>query len=108
MITMTCKDCIHYDMCEILPFTEDKGKECDYFKDKSRFIERLFDVGDKVYQTDDEGRIYEMTINRIEYYKGTKQLVYETCAISFDNDAVGHSIFGTKEEAEKRSEKNER
>lgn len=112
---MTCKDCVHYKVCknnydtrleefDLCGNFDDYGKrliKCDHFKDKSRFIERLFDVGDKIYQTDDDGRIYEMTINRIEYYKGTKQLIYETCAISFDNNSVGHSIFGTKEEAEK-------
>ena len=53
---MTCKDCIHYDVCEEkdtqytgLPFSIANDKPCKHFKDKSRFIELPCKVGDKVY-----------------------------------------------------------
>lgn len=39
-----CRDCIHYEVCEY------KGDMlCDYFKDKSLFVELPCKVGDKVY-----------------------------------------------------------
>ena len=50
---MTCKDCIHYDVCEpyVTPkesFPEKKGG-CPCFKDKSRYIELPCAVGDIYY-----------------------------------------------------------
>lgn len=57
----TCKDCIHYDMCEYeYPYfvhkkeeqNADMGKECIQFKDKSRFVELPCKVGDTVYLVD--------------------------------------------------------
>ena len=57
----TCKDCIHYDMCEyeypdFVHEKEDKNadmeKECIQFKDKSLFVELPCKVGDTVYLVD--------------------------------------------------------
>lgn len=56
-------------------------------------------VGDKVYQTDGL-RIYESTVMEITYT--TKNVVYCTENICFDETAIGKSIFLTKEEAEAR------
>ena len=50
---MTCKDCIHVEVCEdftrhklsperakeLLPILRDKGRTCEHFKDRSRFVE---------------------------------------------------------------------
>ena len=41
---MTCKDCAHYEVCKIEPKlvgfnANGKIRECDHFKDKSKFIE---------------------------------------------------------------------
>ena len=55
-------------------------------------------VGDIVYQTDGV-RIYELTIFDISLHKNKPY--YETESIDFDDDAIGKSIFLTKEEAEK-------
>lgn len=61
---MTCKDCIHYDVCEDnLKYIQERflkgltfgkseftdGEFCNLFKDKSRIIELPYKVGDKVY-----------------------------------------------------------
>lgn len=50
----TCKDCLHYEVCQAL---EDNGdlpkinpKRCGCFKDRSKFIELPCKVGDTVYQ----------------------------------------------------------
>ena len=53
---MTCRDCIHYDVCQAL---EDGGQVdkispslCGCYKDKSKIIELPCKVGDTVYQVD--------------------------------------------------------
>ncbi len=50
---MTCKDCIHYEMCQTL---EDNGQAnkihprcCSCFADRSKFIKLPCKVGDTVY-----------------------------------------------------------
>ena len=55
---MTCKDCVHYEVC--MDFTTlkesvfcqnyDKQEElCDYFKNKANFVELPCEVGTLVY-----------------------------------------------------------
>lgn len=56
-------------------------------------------VGDIVYETDGV-RIYELTILDISLRKNKPH--YETESIDFDDDAIGKSIFLTKEEAERK------
>ena len=50
---MTCKDCIHYDIC-LGAFWALVGRVCDSFKDKSKFIELPCSVGDTVFITREE------------------------------------------------------
>lgn len=50
-------------------------------------------VGQTVYQTDGV-RIYELTVN------GGSVMVYDTDSIAFSSDAIGKSIFLTREAAE--------
>lgn len=50
-------------------------------------------VGDKVYQTNGFNT-YESTV---------KHVLYDTEKITFDADAIGQSVFLTREEAEKRT-----
>lgn len=55
---MTCKDCIHYEVCEenhqvsnegtTFDFVTDSAKHCKHFKDKSEYI-ALPRVGFKCY-----------------------------------------------------------
>ena len=48
-IAMTCKDCVHYDVCNRIGNKILNGFEvCDQFKDKTRFL----NIGDKIYQHD--------------------------------------------------------
>lgn len=55
-------------------------------------------VGDIVYQTDGI-RIYELTILDILLRKNKPY--YETDAVDFDDDAIGTSIFLSREDAER-------
>jgi hypothetical protein len=56
-------------------------------------------VGDKVYQTDSI-RVYESTITDIIFDRD--RVIYYTDGIAFDNTAINHSIFLTREEAERK------
>ena len=56
-------------------------------------------VGDIVYETDGI-RIYELTILDISLHKNKPY--YETENIDFDDDAIGKSIFLTRQEAERK------
>ena len=48
---MTCKDCVHYDVCNRIGNKILNGFEvCDQFKDKTRFVELPCKVGDTVYK----------------------------------------------------------
>lgn len=47
--------------------------------------------------------VFEPLINGI--HEGTvKKIIYDTGTLAFDKDAIGTSVFLTKEEAEKRME----
>lgn len=90
----TCKDCIHYDVCEfhLSEKTTMTVDECMHFKDKSKFVEVPCKVSDTVYQIEEGFEIYPSVISRI---------IYETKGIAFDERAIGKAIFLTREEAEK-------
>ena len=45
---MTCKDCIHYDVC-VGRVAVGSDKICSYFKDKSRIIELPCGIGDNIF-----------------------------------------------------------
>lgn len=49
----TCKDCIHFDVCQVLRYGDITNCESDgcggFFKPKSRFVELPCEVGQTVY-----------------------------------------------------------
>lgn len=58
-------------------------------------------VGDKVYQYDNGGRIYESTIVWFYYDKDYKRIVY--CCnteLAFSEEAIGKSVYLSRKEAE--------
>lgn len=68
-----------------------------YRKQSENTVELHCKVGDTVYHTDGI-RIYELEIFDVSLRKG--QPYYETESIDFDNDAIGKSVFLSKEGAE--------
>ena len=96
MSKKTCKDCLHYKVCQyhIDEETTMTTYECDNFADSSEWVNLPCKVGDIVYQVDSE-RIYESTVRNI---------IYDTDGIAFDERAIGKSVFLTREEAEKALE----
>lgn len=90
---MTCKDCVHYEVCNKLGDEVLENFDiCVGFKDKSKFIELPCKVGDKVFII---GR------NNHETYINTGRF-----RIS-DIEKFGKTVFLTKEEAEKALEERE-
>lgn len=91
----TCKDCIHYDVCFIVNQSGDgrvlKNSPCKYFKDNSLVLDLPCKVGDKIYQLDTAGNIYESEITKI---------IYDTNGIAFDSKAIGKCVFFSREAAE--------
>ena len=74
----SCKDCLHVEVCceknlhvvvgmNIIPRFKYKRieQECGDFKDRSRFVELPFQIGDDVYCTG-MFKIYKKTVKKIE------------------------------------------
>ena len=101
---MTCKKCLHYEACD-KHYTQGQltmiAGDCSTFTDRSEWVKLPCKVGDMVYQTDGI-RTYESTIGKIDI--SSTNTVYCTENISFDERAIGNSIFLTREEAEKALE----
>lgn len=110
----TCKECIHYDVCEMkilaMLLLQD-GKECKHFKDKSKIIELPCKVGDTVYKVMDIERVHrqilEMKVLSIEIKDTTKFFAktvkkYRYNYGTFTLDDFGKTVFLTYEEAEKK------
>ena len=113
---MTCRDCLHYEACKGT-YSSAKGNGgilyefdgemygdsgCEDFTDRSEWVHLPHKVGDRIYLTDGI-RIYKSAIRAIKI--SSANTVYFTENISFDERAVGGSIFLTREEAEKVAEK---
>ena len=123
---MTCKDCIHYDVCAINGIdventTFKKELCCGEFKDKSRIVELSCKVGDMVYvleyeddcAVDYSGYIFITANNDFAFLSpiinGERNPI-EICNVFFDryinlDDNSGiivplNELYLTKEEAE--------
>ena len=50
---MTCKDCVHYEVCKYMCYNEDvpfaEPNQCINFHHQSRFVELPCEVGSKIY-----------------------------------------------------------
>ena len=117
---MTCKDCIHYEICNRWDnwndefYADGNSDRChDYsrFKDKSLFIELPCKVGDVVYVIKNN----KICAKDIVYYNKIHSRVAEQneeywhCVdkdrisinvITFYPENIGKTVFLTKEEAE--------
>lgn len=123
---MTCKDCIHYDVCGRKTFhfanklyrkdVNDIEKWCETLKDKSRFVELPCKVGDTVYYVANIGRtsrllpfineysVFEITLSKRQIYfhlchkndNGKNEKVYHTVSI----EKFNKNVFTDKSKAE--------
>ena len=120
---MTCKDCIHYNVCQdydnrVMLDIYNMAEKCKYFKDKSRYIELPCNLGQIVYDVvlcdDDIYRIFEMKVSTIvafgSLYEGANRPPFLWNIHLTDNythayrtfSDIGTKIFFTKEKAEER------
>jgi hypothetical protein len=113
---MTCKDCIHYDVChrrinsiDFLPVIkgkvsissimykkcDDVEKHCLHFKDKSRIIEPTLNVGEKVWFLHrSSNEICEATVTRVEYNYFTNP--QEWIEIEYISSSIGKLTYKTR------------
>lgn len=109
---MTCKECMHYDICLIRDeLSDDESKvvsvlECERFKDRSRFVELPCKVGDKVYVVEEiagEAKIIQDVVETIGIgYYADGINIYQFDGIKTDGyfSDFGKTVFLTREEAE--------
>ena len=94
---MTCKDCLHYEVCYYHDF-----EECEWFRDKSELVHLPCKVGDIVYcfepcfDTDHRPRLKVVEKEIIEL-----KTIATVFGLNFDIDNIGKTVFLTREEAEK-------
>ena len=125
---MTCKDCIHYDLCRScsriqlgwhgnsVHYVENIEEICKDFKDRSRFVELPCKVGDMVYvlkgdhiefahviaiYLDNSGGMFDLKI-----FKEIAINFYISKYNTFEN--IGKTVFLTREEAEQALKLKER
>jgi hypothetical protein len=113
---MTCKECVHYEVCEKhdIIFGESKIYEnvgvesiCEYFKPKSRFVELPCEVGQTVYEI-------EYSIGSYELWEARPlETKVKAICILTENDyyplgRVGKDVFLSREEAEKALKEREK
>lgn len=109
---MTCKDCIHYEVCyensdgmDMYALMQSKKVEtfCKHFKDKSRYIELSCKVGDKVYRPSKYLGVVQFVIISFEMYQSEMFFTDDSENIIYLPD-IGKTVFLTREEAEKKLE----
>lgn len=121
---MTCKDCIHYDVCsDFMQYRADWNKHhnevdkvCDNFKDKSRFSELPCKVGDAVYIIS-HGRVKKCEVvfvgisadDKCSYFGFVENYADGSFKRSYSMvfAVLGQSVFLTREEAEAKLKEDE-
>lgn len=109
---MTCKDCIHGEVCNIVvspnyEYEQNGDKWCQKFKPKSRFVELPCEVGQTVYMPF-EGEVTQLSIFRVSVVLIMDEEVIIFCdaksakvGTSFSHHNIGKTVFLSREEAEK-------
>ena len=111
---MTCKDCIHYEVCKktrIMNPSHNYAAECNDYNDRSRFVELPCKVGDTLYRVNKGAkepvimmRVIQLYIKQIHKDRTVMRIdaindtdMGESCYLPCD---IGERIFLTREEAE--------
>lgn len=106
---MTCRDCLHYDMCDCINI----ALPCADFQDKSEWVHLPCKAGDTAYivKTSQYKEPYEwymekITIGVVAVEHGTTgdDACYIEDDYGFSGGYLGATAFLTKEEAEKALE----
>ena len=109
---MTCKDCIHYDVCKEYnnvyerELSERYCVECQYFKDKSRIIELPnVEIGQELFYIDRYTKTVKSdVVSRLDWEEtdlGVDTGIWsENNAFSEFFSDIGKTLYLTKKEAE--------
>lgn len=99
---MTCKDCIHYEVC-CDEYELAHAENCNNFKDKSKYIELPCKVGDRIYRPVID-YIREETVMLIiqRIFKDELVVTLHTDYSTYDLKEIGDLYFFTKSEAEQK------
>ena len=98
---MTCKDCIHYEVCHDMYYEEhatrhfdpekhNAEKECGYFKGRSRFVELPVKISDKYYMDIKQAKTVSnmlLTISQNFEYNGDNSSAFKSYFIGV-GDAI--------------------
>jgi hypothetical protein len=113
---MTCKDCVHYEVCkdkwsyELIPifaslsgrmqktYMDGMENKCQAFKPESRFVELPCEVGQTVYNLMG-GFVEKQKVNRVVLI--LKQNEKHPLDYIKELDEIGKTVFFSREEAEK-------
>ena len=128
---MTCKDCIHYDLCRScsriqlgwhgnsVHYVENIEEICKDFKDRSRFVELPCKVGDTVYfnnvhlryarviaiYIDASGGMFDLDITtNIATATGYEHFINK----DYTFEDIGKRLFLTREQAEQALKEREK
>ena len=121
---MTCKECIHFDACENLYEIHGDGLSgeshvCDYFANRSRFVELPCKVGDTVYfnnvhlryarviaiYIDASGGMFDLDITtNIATATGYEHFINK----DYTFEDIGKRLFLTREQAEQALKEREK
>ena len=109
----TCKDCLHFKVCEeyhrgywgsnaIIHITINNTDtdDCPHFKDRSKFIELPYGVGDSIYYHDTAGTIYKEKISDILVLTDDIRIDLEG-GLEFSNILINKKFFLSPEGASK-------
>lgn len=115
---MTCKNCVHYDVCNRIGNKILNGFEvCDQFKDKTRFVELPCKINERLYYANKtldevcEATVIRIDINYIEEPYIWLTLDYLTSRVGkcrhrgIADLMLNKTLFFTYEEAEKALER---
>lgn len=101
-----CEDCVHGQLCMWRAFPQDPTEHCQFFKDKSLFVELPCKVGDVVYTTNCS-KVVPRVVKEICY--NNKGITYTSVLANnkeskywFSSTTIGKTVFLTKEDAEKK------
>lgn len=110
---MTCKDCVHYEVC-VFHTKGNENEKCCHFKPKSRIVELPCEVGQTMYvldKADVRNPIKKREFDEVAISR-TKSLVFAEAEFgmrfAYDFCRFGKTVFLSREEAENALKERER
>ena len=103
-----CGDCIHFDLCEMMYSRIPEINGCDYFKDRSRFVE--LNIAKKIKHSPDIEKMREF--HKLGLGKGmSERSIFWTCSNCESWVSLAHKYCpncGAKFEAEQALKEKEK